>query len=158
MAHTKTLENESFADSRRESAKLCATSVLNQLPRRSSLEPPAQAQIRPLEGFLWKKKVVSTPLKRWAKRFFVVSDGKLFWYKVGNIESGKDIDFSINPCKVKYVVSSETQFILYPHHGEWLFEGHGGVREGSEILLDAADSEHSRQTWRKVIEQHVKHS
>jgi len=156
---------------RRDSVQSCASEVLNQLqsetfPTVNVVSLPDSSQLATLEGHLWKKKSISTPLKRWSRRLFLVGDGKLMWYKKGSDKRektrGKDIDFALNPRSVKYVEGSATQFFLHPHFGEWIFDGVGGVRGGrnqdAAILLDAANSEHTRQAWRKALEVHIKYS
>lgn len=95
-------------------------------------------------------------------RFFVLQRGWLYWsVSEGTITANGPvgcvgrIDFSANPCEVKYDAQSTSLFSLEPKGGSWLKGDFNGADAGRVFRFDARKSDHSRDEWLAAFRAHI---
>lgn len=119
-----------------------------------------------LRGHLWKKSPNLMRLRPYEKRFFVLRDMQLLWWKnqhdaeedglqsTGPLVKGF-INMMAGPVQAQALLGNDTTFHLKPRQGNWV---PGSIAKGDaarEFTLDATDSEHSRETWVECIREHI---
>mmetsp|Transcript_67523 Transcript_67523/g.170374 ORF Transcript_67523/g.170374 Transcript_67523/m.170374 type:complete len:181 (+) Transcript_67523:84-626(+) len=110
------------------------------------------------QGYLWMVEQTFLGKKYWTRKFFVLEDGLLSWYRHKTGARQGTLDLASRPCEVAAVLGSETQMILRARRSHW----HGAsmqvpfFRRPQIFLLAVDPTQRSRRGWLRQLRQHIR--
>lgn len=133
--------------------------------------PEFRADAMPmLHGHLYKLSPASFTRKRWDRRFFIIRDMHIHWWKSkadgatreaaapdgGPLCKGT-INLLSDPVELGFSSSSTTIFYLLPEAGKWGGEETTATKKRKRrvFAFDAKDSEYDREEWARAIHAHL---